>query len=183
MSIEDLRDILHSKYPEMDVIGIRQEDIVFEERVRLKCFHCRNYRTKWTCPGHLPSLDYRRLIGEYEHLAVIRYQKSDISHQKSDVRDQMSEIEYKRAGNELHRAMLYLESELFKRGNPLAQSLIGGSCELCKDGCPPEACAHPEQARTPWDAIGCNVTRTLANIGITVDFTDNGSTRYGLLLW
>ena len=162
MDILQLNAILHSKYPEMDAIAIRHEQLVYEERVRLKCFQCRNYRAKWTCPGKLPAFDFQRLIGEYEHLAVIRC---------------------KEAGNELHRAMLYLEAELMRYNNPLAQSFIGGSCELCKDGCPPDACAHPEQARVPWDATGCNVTRTLANIGIQVDFTGQNSCRYGLLVW
>ena len=176
MDILQLNAILHSQYPEMDAVAIRHEQLVFEERVRLKCFQCRNYRAKWTCPGKLPAFDFQRLISEYEHLAVIRYQKSDIRGQNSD-------ISYREAGNALHRAMLYLEAELMRRNNPLAQSFIGGSCELCKDGCPPDACAHPEQARVPWDATGCNVTRTLANIGIQVDFTGKDSCRYGLLVW
>ena len=161
MNISALQDILKAKYPEMDLVAIRHENLVFEERVRLKCFQCGNYRTKWTCPGHLPSLDYCRLIGEYEYLAVV----------------------VSRSAIELHRAMLFLESELMKRNNPLAQSFIGGGCELCEGGCPPDRCAHPEQARIPWDATGCNVTRSLANIGIQVDFTGKDSCRYGLLAW
>ena len=91
MEIEQIRDILQAKYPDMDAVAIRYEDLMFEERVRLKCFQCRNYRTKWTCPGRLPAFDFRKLLGEYEHLAVI----------------------IGKDGNELHRAMLYLEKELF----------------------------------------------------------------------
>ncbi|MBO4577870.1 MAG: hypothetical protein J5688_04100 [Paludibacteraceae bacterium] len=161
MTTDELRSILHERYPEMDAVSIRQEDIVFEERVRLKCFHCRNYMGKWTCPGHIPQLDYRKLVGEYAHLAVV----------------------ISRSAMELHKAMLYLEAELLKRNNPLAQSFIGGCCELCEGGCAPDRCAHPEQARIPWDAIGCNVTRSLANIGIQVDFTGKDNCRYGLLVW
>ncbi len=161
MDVEQLREILHAKYSDMDAVAIRYEDLVFEERVRLKCFQCRNYRTKWTCPGRLPAFDFRKLLGEYEHLAVITGKD----------------------GNELHRAMLYLEKELFSRNEPMAVSFIGGSCELCKDGCNKDACVHPEQARIPWDAIGCNVTRSLANIGVEVDFSGKEICRYGLLLW
>ena len=161
VNFSELRDILKQKYPDLDIMAIRQEDLVFEERVRLKCFQCSNYRTKWTCPGHLPPFDFRRLIGEYEHLAVV------VSH----------------SATELHRTMLYLESELMKHNNPLSQSFIGGCCELCEGGCSSDRCAHPEQARIPWDATGCNVTRTLANIGIQVDFTGKESCRYGLLVW
>ena len=161
MTTDELRSILHERYPEMDAVSIRQEDIVFEERVRLKCFHCRNYMGKWTCPGHLPQIDFQKLIGEYDNLAVV----------------------ISRSAMELHKAMLYLEAELLKRNNPLAQSFIGGCCELCEGGCAPDRCAHPEQARIPWDAIGCNVTRSLANIGIQVDFTGKNACRYGLLVW
>ena len=64
MEIEQIRDILQAKYPDMDAVAIRYEDLVFEERVRLKCFQCRNYRTKWTCPGRLPAFDFRKLLGE-----------------------------------------------------------------------------------------------------------------------
>ena len=161
MDTEQLKAILHTKYPSMDVLPIRQDDLVFEERVRLKCFQCRNYRVKWTCPGRLPAFDYRKLLGEYAHMAVISGKD----------------------GNELHRAMLYLEKELFSRNEPMAVSFIGGSCELCKDGCSKDACVHPEQARIPWDATGCNVTRTLANIGVEVDCSGKEICRYGLLVW
>ena len=161
MNISELRDILKQKYPDMNLMAIRQEDLVFEQRVRLKCFQCPNCSVKHTCPGRMPQLDYRKLIGEYDRLAVV----------------------ISRSATDLHRAMLYLESELMRRNNPLAQSFIGGCCELCEGGCPPDRCAHPEQARIPWDAVGCNVTRSLANIGIQVDFTGKDSCRYGLLLW
>ena len=175
MTTDELRSILHERYPEMDAVSIRQEDIVFEERVRLKCFHCRNYMGKWTCPGHIPQLDYRKLVGEYAHAAVVIGRLPMSS-------ERINELTLN-VGNELHRAMLYLEAELLKRNNPLAQSFIGGCCELCEGGCAPDRCAHPEQARIPWDAIGCNVTRSLANIGIQVDFTGKAPCRYGLLVW
>ena len=178
MEIEQLKQILQSKYPEMDVLPIRHEDLVYEERVRLKCFQCRNYRAKWTCPGRLPNMDFRKIIGEYEHLAVI------VRRQKSDVRDQISEIRFREAANGLHRAMLYLEGELFKRGNAMAEAFIGCGCQLCEGGCPKEGCAHPEQARVPWDATGCNVVKTLANIGIRVEFPPKEHMcQYGLFAW
>lgn len=172
MEIEQIRDILQAKYSDMDAVAIRYENLVFEERVRLKCFQCRNYRTKWTCPGRLPAFDFLRLLGEYVHMAVI-VAKSD-----GVVEEQIRE-----AGNQLHRAMLHLEKELYNRNEPMATSFIGGSCELCKDGCNKDACVHPEQARIPWDATGCNVTRSLANIGIEVDFSGKEICRYGLLVW
>ena len=168
-----LQQIIRIKYPEVEILPIRMEDIVFEERVRLKCLHCRNYTAKWTCPGRLPQLNFRQIISEYEHAAVVACKASGVS--AEDIRQ---------AGVTLHRAMLDLEAELFRRNSPMAVSFIGGCCELCKDGCNPQACAFPEQARIPWDAIGCNVVRSLANIGISVDFANKQTCyRYGLFLW
>ncbi len=184
MEVEQIRDILQAKYPEMDAAAIRYENLVFEERVRLKCFQCRNYSTKWTCPGRLPAFDFRKLLGEYAHMAIIISQRqSVVCNQPSLVSSHPSVDSFREAGNNLHQAMLYLEKELFSRNEPMAVSFIGGSCELCKDGCTPDTCLHPEQARIPWDATGCNVTRTLANIGIEVDFWGNDVCRYGLLAW
>lgn len=185
MSLDEIRDILQSKYPEMDAVAIRHDDLVFEERVRLKCLHCTNYREKWTCPGRLPDLDFRRIINEYEQLAVIvSRQPSVVSSQQSAVSNQMSEIRFREAANGLRLAMLYLEGELFKRGNAMAEAFIGCGCQLCEGGCPKEGCAHPEQARVPWDATGCNVVKTLAKIGISVEFPPKEYVyQYGLLAW
>lgn len=177
MSVTELQEILKSNYPAMDAVGICPEDLVYEERVRLKCFQCRNYSTNRTCPGHLPPFDYRQIISEYAHMAVI-------INRTATGGDQVSEVVFRQSGNELHRAMLFLESELLKRGNPLAQSFIGGSCQLCENGCPADRCARPEQARVPWDATGCNVVQTLAKIGIEVVFPPKDYIcQYGLFLW
>ena len=177
MSVDELRDILHVKYPAMEAVPIRHRDLVFEERVRLKCFHCRNYQTKWTCPGKLPQFDFRKIIGEYDQMAVVINRQSNVSEAEG-----MKEA-YRKVGNELHEALLHLEAELMKRNNPLAQSFIGGYCDLCKDGCPADKCANPEQARVSWDATGCNIVRSLANIGIHVVFGGKDVCRYGLILW
>ena len=175
--IEELRELVRIEYPEVEIVAIRIEDLVFEERVKLKCLHCRNYGNKWTCPGRLPQLDYRKIVSEYEHAVVVI----------SKVENRQSEVEngvFRQAANTLHKAMLYMESELLKRNHPLAESFIGCNCQLCRDGCPSEGCAYPEQARLPWDAIGCNVVKTLEHIGIRVVFPPQEYIyQYGLLVW
>jgi len=176
MNIEKLNEILHIQYPDMEAVAIQQKDIVYEERVKLKCYHCKNYRVKWTCPGHLPQLDYCKIISEYEHASVIVC--------KTPVEDGITDEIRNISTNRLHRAMLYLEAEMYRQNNSLAMSFIGGSCKLCKNGCRPDACANPELSRAPWEATGCNVVKSLANIGIEVVFPPKDYLyRYGLFLW
>ena len=197
MSAEELKDILHEKYPEVEVREIQYEDIVFEERVRLKCCHCKNHGVKWTCPGKMPELDYRKIISEYEHKAVV-ISKVAIhvgAGAQSETETTAGERSERESGDEimkkfregvvlLHRAMLYMEGELFKRNNAMAESFIGCSCQLCEEGCAAEKCRHPEQARVPWDATGCNVVKTLEKIGIQVTFpATEYMYQYGLFLW
>lgn len=178
MQLEELKKTLKTKYStQLDIIPIQYKDIVFEERVKQKCFHCKNYNRKWTCPGHLPAVDYRKLVEEYEHAAVIIC-KMPIDNNIVD-----EETRYK-STNMVHRAMLWLESELYKRNNSLSVSFIGGSCKLCKNGCNSERCVNPELSRVPWEAMGCNVVATLKNIGIDVVFPPRDYLyRYGLFLW
>ncbi len=176
MSIEELKEILQEKYPEMEVREIQYEDIVFEERVRLKCCHCKNYKEKWTCPGKLPELDYRKIISEYAHMAVLIG--------KVPMKGNVTQEQFREAVVKLHKAMLYLEGELFKRNNAMAESFIGCSCQLCEEGCAAEKCRHPEQARVPWDATGCNVVKTLERIGVKVEFPAKEYIyQYGLFVW
>ena len=204
MSVEELKEILHEKYPEVEVREIQYEDIVFEERVRLKCCHCKNYKEKWTCPGKIPELDYRKIISEYEHNAVViskvaihvgagarsetettageRCETETTAGERSETDGVMKK--FREGVVLLHRAMLYMEGELFKRNNAMAESFIGCSCQLCEEGCAAEKCRHPEQARVPWDATGCNVVKTLEKIGIQVTFpAKEYMYQYGLFLW
>ena len=197
MSIEELKEILHEKYPEVEMREIQYNDIVFEERVRLKCCHCKNYKEKWTCPGKMPELDYRKIINEYEHKAVViskvaihvgageRSETETTAGERSE-RDSGDEImkKFREGVVLLHRVMLYMEGELFKRNNAMAESFIGCSCQLCEEGCAAEKCRHHEQARVPWDATGCNVVKTLEKIGIQVTFpATEYMYQYGLFLW
>lgn len=177
MQSDELKEIITSRFPEIDVKPIGISDLVFEERVRLKCLHCPNYGVKWTCPGRLPRLDFPKLIGEYSHAAVV------INRVERRASDDDSRA-LRQATNTLHRAMLYAEGELLKRNNVMAEAFIGCNCQLCEDGCPKEGCAHPTEARVPWDATGCNVVKTLVKIGITVTFPPQEYIyQYGLLVW
>ena len=103
---------------------------------------------------------------------------------KVPMKGNVTQEQFREAVVKLHKAMLYLEGELFKRNNAMAESFIGCSCQLCEEGCAAEKCRHPEQARVPWDATGCNVVKTLERIGVKVEFPAKEYIyQYGLFVW
>lgn len=176
MNFDDIKEILHSRYPELKIVPIAPSSFVFEERVKQKCFHCKNYNVKWTCPPHIPNVDYSKMFREYEYAAVVI----------CEVYLNEDNFEKKRAEstNIIHKALLFLEGELYKHNNSMALSFIGGSCKLCKNGCNKERCVNPYISRMPWEATGCNIIKTLSNININITFPiTNSLHRYGLFLW
>jgi predicted metal-binding protein len=86
--------------------------------------------------------------------------------------------------NNVHKALLYLEKEMYYANHSLAISFIGGSCKLCKNGCNEKRCVNPELSRMPLEATGCNVVESLKKVDIDVTFPITDTLyRYGLLLW
>lgn len=176
MTIKRLSDILYDKYPDLKLVEINRSDFVFEERVKQKCYHCANYGYKWTCPPRIPNVDYPKMFSEYQHFAVIICEVF--------VDDNDFEEKRQKSTNIIHRALLYLEQQLYNNDNSLAISFIGGSCKLCKNGCNKEKCANPYISRMPWEATGCNLISTLKNVGIEIHFPITKSLhRYGLIMW
>jgi len=151
--------------------------IEFEERVKLRCYYCPKYDTKWTCPPRIPNLDYKKMVNEYENAAII-----------SLGLEYSNEREFEDARNksslQLHRLLLKIESYLFEHNNVTYNTFIGGSCKLCKNGCSPDKCKNPGLSRIPLEAIGVNIVKTLKKYNINVVFPPSGTIyRYGLLLW
>ena len=150
--------------------------LVFEERVKLNCFYCRNYDSNWKCPPRIPKLDYQQVLGEYEHGVFVKLELPVTSDTFGEIRT--------RSTNELHRMLLDMEKYLWDRNYPLATSFIGGSCKLCKNGCGKERCNNPYLARIPLEATGCNVVKSAQQAGISIVFPPEKTlTRIGLLLW
>ena len=47
----------------------RLTNIVFEESVKLKCFHCQRYKTNWMCPPDIPELEVFFSVFNVERVA------------------------------------------------------------------------------------------------------------------
>lgn len=176
VDIEILRKYINTKFKELRIKELPIDAMVFEERVKQKCFHCKNYNRKWTCPPRMNHIDYLKLFSEYENCAVIYCEMSVTAENFESMRNKTT--------NTVHRALLYLEQQLYNHNESMALSFIGGSCKLCKNGCGKDGCVNPYLSRTPWEATGCNVIKTLDKIGIKVKFPITDTLcRYGIILW
>lgn len=173
---EELIELIKSKSPYLDAQTIDYSELVFEERVLLKCFYCVRYGVNWTCPPKLPDRDYRKLISECDNLLLV-YCKMTFTKENMDIvrRD---------STNLLHRALLAAEKLLWDSNYPLAISFIGGSCKLCDGGCNPRGCRQPTLARIPLEAAGVNVIESIKNRDLKIVFPPEGYFyRVGLLGW
>src|SRR5574344_335772 len=105
MTFNEVKENLSQKYPELEIYQIDPSIFCFEERVKQKCYHCRNYGQKWTCPPRIPNVDYKKMFGEYEYAAVIICEVS--------VNDLDFEEKRAKSTNLIHKALLYLEKVLY----------------------------------------------------------------------
>mgnify|MGYP004545700683 CR=1 FL=1 len=174
---DELLNYLHILNEDAEGIIIEPRNLIFEENVRMNCFYCGKYNNNWRCPPNLPDLDYKKMMREYESGLVVALtypieQQSDYNR----IRNDSSVI--------LHKLLLELEKWMYNHNSSNAISFIGGSCKLCKGGCGKERCNNPYMSRTPVEALGINIVKSLKQYNIDITFpTDKVLKRVGLLLW
>ncbi len=174
--MKDMLSYVQKSFPLIEGKKITSEDLIFEERVKMNCFYCGKYNINWRCPPKLPQINFKKMLSEYENIALIY------------VRMPLKEREYSIVRNDssiyLHRALLLCEKWLYESNNVMALSFIGGSCKLCKNGCAPEKCANPYQSRSPMESLGINVLKTAEQFGIHISFpVTDFMVRIGLIAW
>lgn len=174
--MEEMLSFIREKFPLIEGKRISPDKLIFEERVKMNCFYCGRYNVSWRCPPKLPEIDYKKMLLEYENAAVVY------------VRMPLGETDYATVRNDssiyLHRALLLCEKWLYQHDNSTALSFIGGSCKLCKNGCSVEKCANPYQSRSPVEALGINIIKSVQQIGIPIQFpVTEYMMRIGLLVW
>ena len=174
---DELLNYLHILNEDAEGIIIEPRNLIFEENVRMNCFYCGKYNNNWRCPPNLPDLDYKKMMREYESGLVVALtypieQQSDYNR----IRNDSSVI--------LHKLLLELEKWMYNHNSSNAISFIGGSCKLCKGGCGKERCNNPYMSRTPVEALGINIVKSLKQYNIDITFpTDKVLKRVGLVLW
>ncbi len=140
---------------------ILPQEIIFDPRAYVKCFNCKNYNTKHTCPPEIPYLKYKEIILSYKVGLIAGVKEGFTKETFPKVRRDST--------NKLHNIMITLEKEAFNLQNHFSISFIGGSCRLCPDGCAPK-CKHPDLARIPVEATGVDVIETLNKFGVNLEF-------------
>lgn len=163
--------------PDAKAISMNPVDAVFEENVKMNCFYCGKYGNNWRCPPNLPDIDYRQMFNEFDRglFVILKYSfGNDMT--KEDVRRESSVV--------LHKNLLLLEKWLLEHNHPTALSFGAGSCKLCKGGCGKDGCNNPYMARSPLEATGCNVIKTLRKYDVNINFpAKTNLLRIGLVLW
>jgi len=144
-----------------EVYTIFPSDLIFDERARLKCFDCKNYNQKNTCPPKIPNLDYKNIL--------LKYKKGLIVAVKMKFNNKNLERKRRESTNKLHKILLKLEKSAFNQDNHYTLSFIGGSCKLCSNGCSP-TCKFPQASRIPVEATGVDVVETLKKLGLSLKF-------------
>lgn len=174
---DEILEYLHTVNGDAEGILIEPGKLIFEENVKMNCFYCGKYNNNWKCPPNLPDIDYKRMMEEYDvGMAVVLSFAIEERNEYDRIRNDSSVI--------LHRLLLDLEKWLYQRNSSNALSFIGGSCKLCRGGCGKERCNNPYMSRSPIEATGINIVKSMKQYGVSVDFpTDRMLKRIGLLLW
>jgi predicted metal-binding protein len=176
LNLETFVENISERYHDVAITHIQKDSLVFEQRVKLNCFYCNRYGINWKCPPHIPELDYKALILEYENACFVHKEFPFSKASYETVRHDSSV--------HLHKVLLGMEEYLFSQSISMCVSFIGGSCKLCKDGCGKEKCENPYQARIPLEATGMNIVESALRNGIDIRFpVVDRIVRIGMILW
>lgn len=160
------------------------QDIVVDERVRLKCCVpvCRNYNVSLMCPPNVMPLDeFRDVLARFKKalLVQIAYNVPDWMLDRIHATEDLAALykdetylngwvqTYLAAKNTLNTIANRIEAAAFKVGLKYATAFSAGKCTLC------EACAgignrcrNPYKARPSMEAMGIDVGETARKAGL-----------------
>jgi predicted metal-binding protein len=167
-----------------DVVLVDRDDIVVDERVRLKCRVpvCDSYGKNLMCPPYVPSVaEFREALKNYCHGILIQ-----VSGELNETSVNAPTEEVFLPARKLHELVNLGEREAFTAGFRFAAGFIGGCCRLC-DECVvlqgSTSCRFPFKARPSMEAMGIDVTATAEKAGLSVSFPiRNKVTWTGLIL-
>jgi predicted metal-binding protein len=158
-----------------DVEIITADAVIFDQRVRLKCFNprCYWYGTNAQCPPHAPGVDFfRKTVSEYRYALFYRIKvpsedfagdvSTDIPGESKPARRQ--KLNYEIASK--------IEARAFYEGYYLASGFAGGPCKpvFCLDGeCTQlitgKGCRAPLRSRMSMEGAGMNAMEMASKYG------------------
>ncbi|MDT3699425.1 MAG: DUF2284 domain-containing protein [Thermincola sp.] len=140
---------------------IRSEDIVIDDRVRLKCQVpvCQYFNRHLLCPPHTLSVaEFRSLCSQYP--AALLVQAASQGFEENSLLE---------AEKKLHLLVNKVEGRALSEGHYLASGFIASSCKLCAQCVgynSKEPCRRPYEARPSIEAMGVDIFKTSQNAEI-----------------
>ena len=158
-----------------DAVILRAEDVVVDERVRLKCLVPRCLRAGETpnCPPNAPDLDLiRKALSRFSWAVLL---KCDVGPIEDYAPGSGKTREEKRRVLSFHRqsgeVVYELERQAYKDGYHLAMGFGGGSCKdyLCQgmicQFLDSGRCRFPHRSRPAMEAMGIDVISLINKVG------------------
>lgn len=159
------------------------EDIVYDQRVTLKCRQnkCSHYGKNFMCPPMIPSSEeIQKSTKKYKVAIILQYEMLS----KQGLTKKEMNQEFDKATLSLLDSLISLEKTAFKLGFFYALGFGSGNCKLCeicgaKLGA--ESCSRPDKARPSMEAVGIDVVATCAKAGLEINFGGDKLSAVGVL--
>lgn len=158
-----------------DAVIVPADEVVIDERVRLKCVVPRCLRAGETpnCPPHVPDLDLvRRALSRFSWAVLLKCEVEPLEDYLPGSGETETErrrtLSFHRKSNEVINA---LERHAYGDGYHLAMGFGGGSCKdyLCQgmicQFLDSGRCRFPHRARPAMEAIGIDVITLINKVG------------------
>jgi predicted metal-binding protein len=158
-----------------DAVILPANEVVVDERVRLKCLVPRCLRAGETpnCPPNAPDLDLvRRALGRFSWAILFKCDVGpleDYAPEKAKTQeDKRRVLAFHRPGSEV---IYTLERQAYKDGYHLAMGFGGGSCKdyLCQgmicQFLDSGRCRFPHRSRPAMEAMGIDVLSMIRTVG------------------
>ena len=182
----------------MPAIEINKEDIIFDPQVQTYCnnpkFKCPNYGHSWACPPIAPFLE--KEVSQLNKFFLIYY-KYDLRKHVNDVKSKNPDISEEKIRNDFYRKEFtrdHVEDEIqdfIRNYTELYKEIFilwDGYCRVCiKEGkqCTYDSeipCRYPEQIRYSMEAVGIDVSKTVSQINLDIEWPPiNYAYRFGLI--
>lgn len=183
---------------ELLAIEINFNDIFFDPQVQTYCnnpkFKCPNFAHSWACPPIAPYLEDK--VSQFNKFYLIYY-KYDLNKYVKDLKSRNSNLSEERIRNDFYRKEFmrdHIDDEIqdfidhYTEPYKKIFILWDGYCRLCaKQGksCTYDSetsCRYPEQIRYSMEAVGIDVTKTVSQLNLDIEWPPiNHAYRFGLI--